>query len=71
MLLNDFMNDNFPKLELRPALYYSWKIGIRFELGVDYDRDNDYENSLLYKAYIKGLSLYLSPCMLITMICIS
>lgn len=51
MLLNDFMNDNFPNLELRPALFYSWKIGIRFELGVDYVRDNDYENS----PYIQGV----------------
>lgn len=51
MLLNDFMNDNFPNLELRPALFYSWNIGIRFELGVDYDRDNDYENS----PYIQGV----------------
>jgi len=25
MLLNDFMNENFPNLELRPPLFYSWR----------------------------------------------
>ncbi|MFE4814407.1 hypothetical protein ACFQ9Y_25305 [Peribacillus simplex] len=51
MLLKDFMNENFPNLELRPPLFYSWKTGIRFELGVDYDSDYAYENS----PYIQGV----------------
>jgi len=29
MALTNFMNENFPNLELRPALFYSWDIGIR------------------------------------------
>lgn len=51
MALNNFMNENFPNLELRPALFYNWKIGIRFKLGVDYDSDYCYENS----PYLKGV----------------
>ncbi|MGG0848073.1 DUF3885 domain-containing protein [Peribacillus simplex] len=45
------MNENFPNLELRPPVFYSWKIGIRFELGVDYDSDFTYENS----PYLQGV----------------
>ncbi|MGE7954148.1 DUF3885 domain-containing protein [Lysinibacillus xylanilyticus] len=51
MALTNFMNENFPNLELRPALFYSWDIGIRFKLGVDYDSDYCYENS----PYLKGV----------------
>ncbi|WP_232732354.1 DUF3885 domain-containing protein [Bacillus sp. mrc49] len=51
MLLNDFMRENFPNLELSPPLFYNWKVGIRFELGVDYDSDDAHENS----PYIQGV----------------
>ncbi|ALC85240.1 hypothetical protein AM499_04975 [Bacillus sp. FJAT-22090] len=51
MALNNFMNENFPNLELRPALFYNWDIGIRFQLGVDYDSDYCYEN----RPYLKGV----------------
>lgn len=27
MLLNDYMNENFPNLNLRPSLFYNWEIG--------------------------------------------
>jgi len=37
MLLNDFMNDNFPNLQLSPPLFYNWEIGIRFELGLEWN----------------------------------
>lgn len=61
MLLNDFMNENFPNLELRPPLFYSWKIGIRFELGVDYDSDYAYENSpYLQRVYKRAITLFKS-----------
>lgn len=61
MLLKDFMNENFPNLELRPPLFYSWKIGIRFELGVDYDSDYAYENSpYLQGVYKRAIALFKS-----------
>ncbi|MFP3887505.1 hypothetical protein U8V97_18885, partial [Priestia filamentosa] len=31
----DYMHKTFPNLELRPPLFYSWDVGIRFELGVE------------------------------------
>ncbi|MGM0903464.1 MAG: DUF3885 domain-containing protein [Bacillota bacterium] len=45
MLLNAFMDETFPKLELKPPLFYSWDIGIRFELGVEWKREYDYPNN--------------------------
>ncbi|WP_307587149.1 DUF3885 domain-containing protein [Paenibacillus wynnii] len=33
MTLDDYMNKHFPDLMLCPPLFYSWEIGIRFELG--------------------------------------
>ena len=61
MLLNDFMNENFPNLELRPPLFYSWKIGIRFELGVDYDKNCAYKNSpYLQGVYSRVITLFKS-----------
>jgi hypothetical protein len=45
MLLNDYMNETFPNLELRPPLFYSWDIGIRFELVVEWKREYDYPNN--------------------------
>jgi hypothetical protein len=61
MLLNEFMNENFPNLELRPPVFYSWKIGIRFELGVDYDSGFAYENSpYLQGVYKRAITLFKS-----------
>lgn len=51
MLLERYMQENFSDLELRPPLFYNWNIGIRFELGVDYDAKYTYENS----PYLKGV----------------
>ncbi|AZB44851.1 DUF3885 domain-containing protein [Bacillus sp. FJAT-42376] len=45
------MNKNFPNLKLSPPLFYSWDIGIRFELGVNDDPDDIYENG----SYVKGV----------------
>ncbi|URT72721.1 DUF3885 domain-containing protein [Cytobacillus firmus] len=59
MELNNFMNENFTNLELRPALFYSWDIGIRFNLGVDYDSDCCYENSpYLRGVYKRAITLF-------------
>lgn len=51
MLLEKYMQGNFPNLELRPPLFYNWEIGIRFELGVDYNSTYAYKNS----PYLKGV----------------
>ncbi|WP_234969360.1 DUF3885 domain-containing protein [Bacillus massilinigeriensis] len=50
MQLNDFMHEYYPNLELRPPLFYSWDIGIRFELGVDWTSENSYPD----RPYILG-----------------
>lgn len=31
--MDDYLNKHFPNLKLCPPLFYSWNIGIRFELG--------------------------------------
>lgn len=61
MYLNDFMNENFPNLELRPPLFYSWGIGIRFELGVEWKREYDYPNNpYLQGVYKRAITLFKS-----------
>lgn len=59
MNLADFMNENFTNLELKVPLFYNWEIGIRFELGVNYDRENDRENSpYLQGVYHRAINLF-------------
>jgi len=59
VLLNDFMNDNFPNLQLSPPLFYNWEIGIRFELGVEWNRECDYENSpYIHGVYKRAVTLF-------------
>ena len=61
MILNDFMNENFPNLQLCPPLLYSWKVGIRFELGVNYSSDYAYKNSpYLQGVYNRAIALFKS-----------
>ncbi|MFC0273507.1 DUF3885 domain-containing protein [Metabacillus herbersteinensis] len=55
MEFEKYMESNFPNLSLRPALFYSWDIGIRFELGVEWKREYDYENSPYLKGVYKGV----------------
>ncbi|MBT2641536.1 DUF3885 domain-containing protein [Bacillus sp. ISL-41] len=53
------MAKNFPDLPLRPPLFYNWKIGIRFELGVEFDRDYNDENSpYVQEVYKRAISLF-------------
>ncbi|WP_096272402.1 DUF3885 domain-containing protein [Paucisalibacillus globulus] len=53
------MQEKYPNLELRPPLFYNWDIGIRFELGVDYDAEYAYENSPYLKgAYKRAITLF-------------
>ncbi|WP_338452430.1 hypothetical protein R4Z09_11405 [Niallia oryzisoli] len=59
MLLNNFMNENFPNLELRPPLFYCWYIGIRFELGVEWKREYDYPNTpYILGCYKRAITLF-------------
>lgn len=59
MQLNDFMHENFPNLELRPPLFYSWDIGIRFELGVEWKREDDYPNNpYVLGCYKRAITLF-------------
>jgi len=59
MNLADFMNENFSNLELKVPLFYNWEIGIRFELGVNYDRENNKENSpYLQGVYHRAINLF-------------
>lgn len=55
MLLNDYMNENFPQLILRPPLFYNWEIGIRFELGLDYYSE---ENIYMQEVYKRAITLF-------------
>ncbi len=59
MLLERYIQEKYPNLELRPPLFYNWDIGIRFELGVDYDAEYAYENSPYLKgAYKRAITLF-------------
>ncbi len=59
MQLTDFMNENFPNLELRPPLFYSWNIGMRFELGVEWKREDDYPNNpYVLGCYQRAITLF-------------
>jgi len=59
MLLNDYMNENFPSLILKPPLFYNWAIGIRFELGVDWDSEYNYEDNLyIQEVYKRAVTLF-------------
>lgn len=59
MQLNEYMKDKFPNLELRSPLFYSWDIGIRFELGVEWKSEYDYPNSpYLLGCYKRSITLF-------------
>lgn len=59
MHFNDYMRENFPNFTLRPPLFYRWKVGIRFELGVNYTIEDAYENSpYLQGVYRRAITLF-------------
>lgn len=59
MQLKDFMNNNYPNLELRPALFYRWDIGIRFELGTEWKSGYDYPNNpYILRCYKRAITLF-------------
>lgn len=59
LLLDKYMRELFPDLQLRPPLYYKWAFSLRFELGENYDADNIYENCpYLTKVYKRAVTLF-------------
>lgn len=59
MTLNDFMMKNFPGLELRSPLFYSWDASIRFELGVNESSVSIHENPMyLQRVYRRAIDLF-------------
>ncbi|MDN7240690.1 DUF3885 domain-containing protein [Planococcus sp. N028] len=59
MKLTRFMQEKFPDLELRPPLFYNWDIGIRFELGVGWERGMAYYDSpYLLGCYKRAITLF-------------
>ena len=59
MSLNNFIHENYPGLELRPSLFYSWSIGIRFELGVAWQNEYEYPNSpYVLGCYERAITLF-------------
>ncbi|MEK5333144.1 DUF3885 domain-containing protein [Lysinibacillus sp. FSL W8-0992] len=59
MQLNDFMHENYPNLQLRPPLFYSWDIGIRFKLGVNWKWEFDYpDNPYVLGCYKRAITLF-------------
>ena len=59
MQLKDFMNDNYPNLELGPALFYRWDIGIRFELGTEWKSGYDHPNNpYVLRCYKRAITLF-------------
>lgn len=57
MMLNGFMDKQFPGLPLRKPLFYSWDIGIRFELG-DPELDMSQKERYLREAGDRAIHLY-------------
>ncbi|PGY13199.1 DUF3885 domain-containing protein [Bacillus sp. AFS031507] len=57
MLLDEYLDRNFPNLPICPPLFYNWNIGIRFELG-----DPKEENDIKYmeRVYKRALTLFKS-----------
>ncbi|WP_243510280.1 DUF3885 domain-containing protein [Priestia filamentosa] len=59
MLLKDYMHKTFPNLELRPPLFYSWDVGIRFELGVEGEGEYAYPNKFyIQECYKRAITLF-------------
>ncbi|GKV65122.1 MULTISPECIES: DUF3885 domain-containing protein [unclassified Sporosarcina] len=59
MTINNFMKHNFPGLELKSPLFYSWDAGIRFELGVNESSVSIHENPLyLQGVYRRAIELF-------------
>ena len=59
MFFIDFMNENFPNLNLRPPIFYNWEIGIRFELGVEWDSEYINEKSpYVLGVYKRAITLF-------------
>lgn len=50
MDIEQFMENNYPNLKLRPPLFYDWDIGIRFKLGVNIQENRHYMRDVYHRA---------------------
>lgn len=61
MEFKHYMKVNFPNLSLKPPLFYSWDVGIRFELGVNWIKEDCAEESFYLKGvYERAITLFRS-----------
>ncbi|MDQ0229024.1 DUF3885 domain-containing protein [Metabacillus malikii] len=61
MNVTDFMREAFPNVKLEPGLFYSWDIGMRFELGGKWTNEDDekYPDSpYLNRCYQRTITLF-------------
>lgn len=59
MQINQYMQEKFPHLELKPPLFYNWNIGIRFELGLEQKWKNNHSNSsYIQECYRRAITLF-------------
>ncbi|MED4014673.1 DUF3885 domain-containing protein [Sutcliffiella cohnii] len=53
------MDKEFPNLVLTPPLFYHWPIGIRFELGVNWNREySEAYNPYIWGCYKRAIALF-------------
>ena len=57
MKFQEFMNENYPELELKPPLFYNWDIGIRFALGEEEEFDCP-NNLYAFNCYKRAFALF-------------
>ncbi|MCO7177189.1 DUF3885 domain-containing protein [Sporolactobacillus kofuensis] len=56
---HEYLQAKFPRLELRPPLFYRWSNGIRFELGIALNNEIDFpNNSYIQRCYQKAITLF-------------
>lgn len=59
MTLQNYLQNKFPGLELSSPLFYSWKPGIRFELGINESSGSIHENPFyLPQVYRRAIDLF-------------
>ncbi|GGE54590.1 DUF3885 domain-containing protein [Priestia taiwanensis] len=56
MKLENYLAETFPNLVLRSAVFYSWEVGVRYELGVM--KENDTTITYLQGVYNRAIALF-------------
>jgi hypothetical protein len=55
MKVNEYVNEIFPNLKLRPPLFYNWNVGIRFQLGDPAEVDSEW---YMERVYFRAVTLF-------------